>query len=120
MVCSGLTDNLEAEVGGIALGMDMAIQYYNTQPPRTEYDNLYILSDCLSAIEIVINRHQTDFSQQIINRVQSFLTTLRGLQVKVTLIWIPGHCEIYYNDIADLWAKKAIHDADEIPTSAVF
>jgi len=24
------------------------------------------------------------------------------------LIWIPGHSEIYYNDIADLWAKKAI------------
>ena len=50
--------------------------------------------------------HQTDFSQQIINSVQSFLTTLRGLHVKVTLIWIPGHSEIYYNDIADLWAKK--------------
>ena len=30
-----------------------------------------------------------------------------------------GHSEIYYNDIADLWAKKAIHDADEIPTLAV-
>jgi len=42
VVCSGLTDNLEAEVCGIALGMDMAIQYYNTQPPRTEHDNLYI------------------------------------------------------------------------------
>ena len=84
----------------------MAIKYYNTQPPRTEHDNLYILSDCLSAIEIVINRHQTDFSQQIINRVQSFLTTLRDLQVKVTLIWIPRHSEIYYNDLADLWAKK--------------
>ena len=62
----------------VVMDMDMAIQYYITQPPRTEYDNLYILSDCLSAIEIVINRHQTDFSQQIINRVQSFLTTLRG------------------------------------------
>ena len=30
-----------------------------------------------------------------------------------------GHSEIYYNDTADLWAKKAIHDADEIPTLAV-
>ena len=41
------------------------------------------------------------------------------MQVKVTLTWIPGHSEIYYNDIADFWAKKVIHDADEIPTSAV-
>ena len=49
-VCRGLIYNLEAEVCGIALGMDMTIQYYSTQPPTTEHDNLYILSDFISAI----------------------------------------------------------------------
>ena len=51
--------------------------------------------------------------------VQSFLTTLHGLQVKVTLIWIPGHSEIYYNDFADLWAKKGDTWCWRDPTSAV-
>jgi len=38
--------------------------------------------------------------------------------VKVSLVWIPSHCDIVYNDLADSSAKAAIKDADDITTIA--
>ena len=45
-----LTDNTEAEVCGIALALDIAIQHYTILVPEEKQDNLYILS--LSLIHI--------------------------------------------------------------------
>ena len=45
-VFSILTDNVEAEVCGITLAMDMAIQHYTTVEPEDKLEDLYILSDC--------------------------------------------------------------------------
>jgi len=65
----------------------------------------------------IINR---SCNQQTSNQLlQSHLNTLSDMQVRLTWLWITGHWEIYYSDIADLWAKKAIKDTDKIPTSAV-
>jgi len=39
--------------------------------------------------------------------------------VDVTLVWIPGHCDIHYNDIVDHCAKSATMDPDNIPSTFV-
>ena len=50
--------------------------------------------------------------------VRSLLHTLNNLDVDVTLGLIPGHSDIYYNDLVDSKAKTAATDAYNIPTSA--
>ena len=35
-----LTDNIEAEICGIALALDMAIQHYTTRDPQDKQENL--------------------------------------------------------------------------------
>ena len=106
-----LTDNIEAEVCGIALALDIAIQHYSILEPEGKQDNLYILSDCKAAIDIVINRQQVDHHIHVLARVRNHLRTLCDMNIEVTLVWIPGHCNIYYNDLADLSAKNSIKDA---------
>ena len=39
--------------------------------------------------------------------------------VDVTLVWIPGHCDIHYNDIVDQCAKSVTLNPDNIPSTTV-
>jgi len=86
-----MTDNKEAEVCGIALAMDMAIQHYTSLEPEDKPENLYILSDCKTAIYIVINRQHVDRHIHVLARVRKHLHTLCEMNVDVKLVWIPGH-----------------------------
>jgi len=39
--------------------------------------------------------------------------------VDVVLVWIPGHCDIHYHDVADHTARSVTLNADNIPSSLV-
>ena len=104
-VFSVLSDNIEAEVCGIALAMDVAIQHYVTASPDRE--SLFILSDCKTAIDLVINRYKVNRHAHVLGRVRSHLRTLCDLNVDVTLIWIHGHSDIYHDELADRSAKNS-------------
>jgi len=66
---------------------------------------------------IVYNRHQIDHNVKVLTQVRSQLHMLQDLKVRVTLVWITGHGNIHYNDLADQRAKDAVKDADDIPLS---
>jgi len=88
---SAFTDNTEAEVRGIASALDMAVHYFSSRSPRNVRDKLFILCDCLSAINIVLRRDDVDSHINVSERVRSLLHTLNNLDVDVTLGLIPGH-----------------------------
>ena len=98
-VFSVLADSTEAEVCGIALALDMAIQYFSTRQELDYRESLFVLSDCKAAIDIVINRCRSDGYVHVLSRIRS---RLRGMMVDVTLVWIPGNCDIHYNDVVTL------------------
>ena len=106
-VFSVLADSTEAEVCVIGLAFDMAIQYFCTRQELDCRDELFILSqsDCKAAIDIILNRHHADSHVHILSRIRSHLTALRDMKVNVTLVWIPGRCDIYYHDIIDRCAN---------------
>ena len=113
---TAFTDNTEAEVRGIASALDMAVHYFSSRSPRNVRDKLFILCDCLSAINIVLRHDDVDSHINVSERVRSLLHTLNNLDVDVTLGLIPGHWDIYYNDLVDSKAKTAAKDAYNIPT----
>ena len=117
-VFSVLSDNIEAEVCGIALAMDVAVQHYVTMEALPDRESLFIFSDCKTAIDLVINRYQVDRHAHVLGHVRPHLRTLCDLNVDVTLIWIPGHSDIYRNELADHSAKNTIQYAYDIPTSS--
>jgi len=75
-VFSVLSDNIEAEVCGIALAMDVAIQHYATIEASPDQESLFILSDCKTAIDLVINRYKVDRHAHVLGHVRSHLHTL--------------------------------------------
>ena len=80
--------------------------------------NLYILSDCKAAVDIVINRYEVD--HHMCSLVSGHTIAQCDVNINISLVWIPGHSNIYYNDLADLKAKKALKDAYDISTSDEF
>jgi len=54
----------------------------------------------------------------VLARIRNHLHTLCDINVAVTLVWIPGHSNIHYNDLADVRAKISIKDAYDISTNS--
>ena len=102
------TLRLKYVVCGIALTMDVAIQHYATIEASPDRESLFILSDCKTAIDLVINRYKVDRHAHVLDCVRSHLRALCDLNVDVTLICIPGHSDIYHNELADRSAKNTI------------
>jgi len=96
----------------------MAVHYFSSRSPGNVRDKLFILCNCLSAINVVLHHDDVDSHINVSERVRSLLHTLNNLDVDVTLGLIPGHSDICYNDLVDSKAKTAAKDAYNIPTSA--
>jgi len=67
---------------------------------------LFILSDCKSVIDMALNSSDVNKYVRILTRIRSHLQVLQQMGITVTLIHIPGHCNIKYNDLADTRAKR--------------
>jgi len=107
------------KLNSIRLALDMAIEHYISRESNVKGEKLYILSDCKAAIDIIYNRHQTDQQAHVLTRVRSYLKTLHALRIEITLVWIPGHCDIHFHDLADSCAKDSIKNAYDIPTATL-
>ena len=119
-VFSRLTDSLDAEAcgSGIALALDMSIQYLAEPHGVQLQSELFVMCDCKAAIDLVRNRSAVNHNVQVLTRISAYLRSFQSMNVKVSLVWIPSHCDIVYNDLADSSAKAAIKDADDITTIA--
>jgi len=56
---------LTCELKGIPFGLEIAIRYFESSKYRKHTENLYILCDCLSATDVIVNRlyNATRFEQ---------------------------------------------------------
>lgn len=101
--CNG--DNVECEVAGLALSFTQAVQYAHLTNRRAM--SFFILSDCESALEIVQRQRDVGRWLQYFQTVWSCDDELRRRTIKIILGWVPGHCGIVYNELADRAAKQA-------------
>ncbi|XP_071043823.1 uncharacterized protein [Parasteatoda tepidariorum] len=72
--------------------------------PRHLYKKVVILSDSKAAIQAIASK-----KMPISKNIQDSRALLEKLKIdgrQVTLQWIPGHCNIYGNEQADMLAKK--------------
>ena len=70
-----------------------------------ELKTLFILSDCKSAIDSMLQRPQNNDYHEVIFRVRISPQILEFHNVCVFLGWTPGHSSIIHNDAADSAAK---------------
>ena len=109
-------ENVECEFQGIILALQNALKYFgNVSIRRKHTEMIYVLCDCESAIDIVLNRNMTRYHTDKYLALDNTCKRLKDLNVKVSIIWIPGHVGIKQNELVDQEAKrtaKAIADGN--------
>ena len=103
--------SLTCELKGIILGLEISLDYFRRSNNRKPRETVYILCDCSSAIDIIVNRSALISSRlDIFHRLSILEDSFSALQIDILLVWIPGHHLIEFNETADLLAKETAHD----------
>ena len=82
--------------------MDTIIETFGTG--KQEPNDIVIFSDSLSALKALQNPESSILGIDKLALVIDKLLT--SYDIKLTLQWIPGHCNLQGNDIADKLAKE--------------
>lgn len=90
-----ITTVLQSEMVAILYGASEALECCQDR-------NIYIASDSKAAI-CALKRYVT--TSQLVGECHEALNRLAGIN-RVTLIWVPGHCGIKGNNVADELAKE--------------
>ena len=69
-------------------------------------NDCYIFSDCESAIDIFVNQNDIQKWSSALRRSWLVKSHLDRLNIKVKLAWVPGHCGIEFNEVANQAAKE--------------
>ena len=101
---SNFTENVECEVEGLVLALSEAVKYY--QESGQQNDCCYIFTDCKSAIDILVFQKDVVRWSSALRRSWSLKKQLDELNIAVKIGWVPGHCGIKFNELADSAAKK--------------
>lgn len=83
-----------------ALAVEKALSYALDR----NYEDFIILSDSLNTIIKIKNQNKSD---SIIEKIVVLLKKHQKLKHSVRFLWIPGHCNILGNEIADTYARQA-------------
>ena len=103
------------EVEGILTALEMVggIQ------ERKNLRKVLILSDCKSAIDILVGQSEIRRNLDELQRMWKAVSKAKELGVTCKLIWIPGHADIEWNEEADRLAKEGCAKEAEEPQEAV-
>ena len=69
------------------------------------YENIVILSDSKAAIQAIVNLIKPPINAKVA-QCRDTIKYLNSLTNRITLQWIPAHCGIVGNELADALAKK--------------
>ena len=95
--------SLTCELKGIILGLEISLDYFRRSNNRKPRETVYILCDCSSAIDIIVNRSALISSRlDIFHRLSILEDSFSALHIDILLVWIPGHHLIEFNETADL------------------
>ena len=105
--CLGkFTNNVKAEVEAIVLALINAAEFFTNKAIEQSKKNCIILSDCSSALDVITYHRDLDTWGEHLKRIFLLIKQLKEINVTVKMAWIPGHCNLEFNEIADQEAKK--------------
>ena len=102
--------SVRCEVEGIIQGIEIAICYLHECQSRRLHETLYILCDCIAAINTVNNKNESNKYSGVLSRLQDLCDLLKNSSASVKLVHIPGHAGIEGNEIADVKAREVARD----------
>ena len=107
-VLNRIVDSIEAEISAIALALEASAEQFRQFAHLYKIKHIFIFTDCKPAIAYIVQRSQTNNYHSVLARVRVHLHTLHSMDIQVSVVWIPGHRGICYNEHADMAAKEAL------------
>ena len=102
-----ITSSYRTEIFAIRLSLQKVEHLLQTN----QFNTLAVFTDSKSAVQHLQNcRKHNDI---ILNDIQKSLANLSDKGIKITIQWIPGHCNVEGNDKADSIAKSATNMPQE-------
>jgi len=114
-----ITDNIEAEITALAVALEAASELHRSVKVSCKKESVIILSDCKSAINMLIQRPYHSEYHAVLQRVRVGLQVLHSQELSVSVGWIPGHSGIEFNELADSLAKSALEKATLVSHGSV-
>ncbi len=112
IVSANPISSLSSSYHGELEALKMAAQsIFEMLTSHNSFDNVYILSDCISAIQSVSSLTDHDSHQDTINAFQRYTNNIIERGIKVYLYWVAGHVDLPGNELADKHAKIAAEQA---------
>ena len=102
--------SVHCEVEGIILGIETALRYLQECQSLKSSETIYILCDCIAAINTVNNKSESNKYAGVLMRLQDLCDLLNNSSASVKLVHIPGHAGIEGNEIADVKAREVARD----------
>ena len=100
-------DNVDCEFHGVILALQTTVDLINVKSTEdSDTSKLFILTDCQSAVDIVVNRTDTRYRHKEFLELDKLCLVLRNSGVEVYITWIPAHVGIKHNEEADKLAKQ--------------
>ena len=69
-------------------------------------ERLYLCCDCVKALEAVVNPARIEKRTQTVVNILSSIFQINEMGIRVSMVWIPGHSNVKYNEMADEAAKR--------------
>ena len=87
-----------------------AIRYLQECQSQKSHETIYILCDCIAAINTANNKSESNKYAGVLCRLQDLCDVLQNSSASVKLVHIPGHAGIEGNEIADVKAREVARD----------
>ena len=112
--CGVLCSNFEAEAKAIITALKETKETFHTI--KEKCSNLVIFTDSLSVLQALENQKISNHTiEKLKIAIHDIITTF---SVKITLQWIPSHCDLPGNEAADRLAKRGANkEQPNIPIS---
>ena len=104
-----ISDNLDAELHAILMSLTCASHLTNESGPKS----VVVLTDCQATIKLA---HTTLYNRpdkwRAVEHIQKEVQRLHEAGSELWIDWVPAHCGLAQNELADAAAKQALGEAD--------
>ena len=105
-----VVENVHCEMVGIVKALETCIK---TSEEGKDINFCYVFTDCKSAVDLVCKQRDTNKYWDEFQKLWTALNKLEERKIDLKVVWVPGHADVKWNELADVAAKEGTEIEEE-------